>query len=166
MEVCYDAFIHHRSDSPTQEAPPVSDRIGATINDLISCAKVDYNITQYLIVEYKRLYEELQVMMREAHAEYKSRDESAIKNKVIRNFLSYCYALPEYNISGYKYPNIGVSDIYANCAELICGINEKLFQLKYQSEIIVQFIRKIENNPILCMRYMRQFDSRLYLQAK
>jgi hypothetical protein len=166
MEVCYDAFIHPRSESPVDDEPHVGDKIGVTISDLIGTARVDYNISQYLIMEYKRLYEELQIMMREAHAEHKCRDRCDMKHKLIRNLLSYCYSQQEYNSSGYKYPDIGIIDVYANCAELLCVINEKLFQLRYQSEVIIQFMNRIERDPILVMNYMRKSDSKLYLLAQ
>lgn len=140
-------------------------QIGATLPEIVRFALIDYNLLQYMLMEYRRIYEELQVMIRESRMESTIRDHNDSKVHVVRDFLRFCYNLPEYNQSGYRYPDLDQIDIGSNCIELLCYINEKIFQLKYQSGVIQQFIQDVENNSVVCYSLMNRFGDKLYLSA-
>jgi len=139
--------------------------MGATLPEIVRFARIDYNLLQYMLMEYRRLYEELQVMIRESRTESAIQDQNDSKVHLVRDFLRFCYNLPEYNQSGYHYPDLDPIDIGSNCMELVCYINEKLFQLKYQSAVILQFIQDVENNSVVCYSLMNRFGGQLYLSA-
>lgn len=164
MEICYDAFLHNNRDTPPPDENMVVDnQNGITLIEIIKQAKDDRIMHQYLIMEYNRLYEELSVITRESREECNSRKKEDTKKVKIREFTNFCYGQSDNNQRGFKYPDIGVEDIYCTCIDIICSIHEKLVYLRYQLHIIERFIDDIEHNPIKCMFLMRRFGGSIYL---